>query len=83
MTIKEFIPKLNDVYTDQNGLLHIDVNLPVAEGNENFILMEKFGKEKQFKARIRELYDLSDYECVDSRIMLDCYYCSVWKKKGN
>ena len=37
MTIEKFIPKIDDIYTDEKGFLHTDINLPVSDEN-NYVL---------------------------------------------
>ncbi len=79
MKIEEWITKLDDIYTDKNGYLHIDITLPVCE--DNYALYLKYNKDKQIVNRIKELYDLSDYEYVSGSGYVNCYITTVWKKK--
>lgn len=79
MTIEEFIPTLDDIYEDNKGL-HIDINL-LNDCIKNYALYEHFSKENKIISRIKELYDLSDYECVFNYMVLGCYLTTIWERK--
>ena len=81
MNIEEFIPKLNDIYTDKNGILHIDVNLPIETQKENCVIAQEFYTQRPLKERIKELYDLTDYEFDSGKLISGCYFLTTWKKK--
>lgn len=80
MTITEFIPKIDDIYTDEKGYLHTDINLPVSEEN-NYVLFDRFNKDNAIIPRVKELYDFTGWKVKSLYTELDCYLIIIWEKE--